>query len=496
MNKNIFVLEYPYDIDLKIENIDNKEVKMIEKSMDLSIFKKFSKNKKKINIIKNKNKESFLSLIEQKVYETSRINNLHLYELFFYGKKIETSFLPICLDYKNEECIKVFDEGLKLEKNQNNLKFNIIRSTMLNKDVYKELHKYDYCERTNILYNIKLALLIRLYKNLKIGGTFITEILDYCSLKSINLIYLTLFLFEKVVILNGNLIIGIGFTGIKNISKDYLESLFDKEIKIEPMYKKDSLINYLKNSFKFKNELLEDLFKKKYKKYIYKSFENDINSMIEKDINYKYIYDLMNNFFNVFGINENNDWLFKKIENKQKDICFQLNKLIHLTSSDKFLEIGIGLGVISDCILSNKSGDKNKILFAIDDDQEKIWNNYAINKIKKKKLSKYFKYYNEESIEALQNIKNEYGDFYFDMIIINKCESFDKLLLQVYYSKKLLKMHGFLIFNNINSIGFYKLVDFINLNYKDLDLVNNIYECLVYKKIEQNILSCEQFTLF
>ncbi len=496
MNKNIYVLNYPNNENIKIEFIDNKEVKMLEKSMDLSIFKKFSENRKKINILKNKNKESFLSLIEQKVYETSRINNLHLYELFFFGKFIKTSFFPTCLDYKKDECIKIYDESLILNKNQNDLKFNIIRSTMFNNDIYKELHKYDYCERIDILYNIKLALLIKLYKNLKIGGTFMTEIIDYCSLKSINLIYLTLLLFEKVIIFNGNFIIGTGFTGNKNISKEYLETLFDKELKIEPMYNKDSLINYLKEAFKFKNELLEDLLKKKYKKYIYKSFENDIDSMIEKDINYKYIYDLMNNFFNVFGINENNDWLYKKIENKQKNICLNLNKLIHLTSSNKFLEIGIGLGVISNCILSNKSGDKNKILFAIDDEQEKIWNNYAINKIKKNKLSKNFKYYNEESIEALQNIKNEYGDFYFDIIIINKCESFDKLLLQVYYAKKLLKMYGFLVFNNINSMGFYKLIDFINLNYKDLQLVNNVSECLVYKKIEQNILGCEEFTLF
>ncbi len=485
-----FLLEYPSDINPDIKIIkDLKKIENIEKKMDLDIFKKFSKNKKKVTDIQKKNPDSELGKIEKKVLTTARINNTQ-FIAFLFKERYDLTYIINNLNYKKDDFITLYHKGITYGKEYYDIKFSCIRTSTTG-ELEKVIDELDFCEREDILYNARLGLLIRLLRNLQIGGCFTTHIFDFCSIKSFNILYLLTLLFDKVMILKGEVIYCNGFLGEKKITREKIESYFEKNIEIEPMVKIDDLLVYLKTFYKFRNSLQEDLLNKKFKDYIKKLYENYIDCMIEKDISYKYILTLMNNFQNIFHIKKNKDWLYKYASqnNKVKYICKDLQNIIDKEYPRHILEVGLGLGIYADCILKKK----DVMLISIDDQQEELWNNYTLKKIEKdKKKRDYFRLYTKDTIKSLQEIHEKYGDYYFDLVLIDKNESFDKLLFNLYYVKKLIKITGYIMFDNIFSIGFIKLMDFIEKNYKDLERVG----FNVFKKVKDSNLDSDDYFSF
>ncbi len=496
MVNNFFLLKYPKDLKPQINIIDNKKIKKKESEIDFHEFKIYSDYRQKLNILKNKNKEGEISLIESKMHNmVSRINGIHYQDFLFIKKKDNAGITISDLDYKNKnKIIFIYENKIKLEGNDLNKKFMLLHFTMVSDNAFDVLHKMDYCKREETMYNIRLIVILQLFKNLKIGGYYMTTIFDYCSLKPFHIIYIMSLIFEKVLIIRGIYILGIGFMGEHRISIDKITSLINKSIEIEPMYNFDILYNYLNNYIIFQNKLLKYLLDKKFKKYAELSFDSYIDGMIQKDLNYKYMKDLINNFYQGFRIEKSMDWLEKRMIEEKKPLCKLLSKIIKMHNFNKFLEIGFSLGTLGNCILESNT---NSMLISIDEQQEKIWDNYGIKKINSTKNNNFI-LYNEETVLALQNIKNKYGDLFFDFVLIDKNESFDKLLLSIYYAKKLIRMYGFIIFDKMYSISYFKLIDYIDKNYKDLERVytddNDKY--VIYKKIDEVDKDGDEFYFF
>ncbi len=489
-----YLLEYPYNIkpDIKILKNDKNILaqRLEEKNMDLSIFKKFANNTEKIDKLKKKNPESELAKIEKKVRNTARINNTQ-FITFLFKECTDLTYNVNHSDYKKKNCISLYKDGKILGDEYDNILFSCIRTSTTTESFEKELNKLDLCEKEDILYNIRLSIIMRLFNNLQIGGLFVTNIFDFCSIKSFNILYLLSLLFDKVMILKGERICCYGFLGQTRLSLEKIEKLFNKNISIKPMYNLDNLLIYLKDFYTYRNELLDDLLKKKYKDYIIKSFENYIDCMIEKEVNYKYIYTLMNNFDNIFNIYKSKEWLFKFInQNKKvKQLCLTIERLIQQSQPRHILQIGLGMGVYTNCILKNK----DIFLISIDPEQKEIWNNYGLERIEKDKIKKdNFKLYTNDTIKSLEEINDKYGDYYFDIILIDKCESFDKLLFILYYVKKLIRTNGYIIFDKMFSIGFLKLFDFIDKNYKDLERINDN----ILKKTNDKYMNIDDYYIF
>ncbi len=485
MIDNYYLLEYPLNEEYELK-IDNKNKKFGE----LKIFKSYSENKKKINKIKNsdldaKNK---ISKLEKDVRNTKKING-ELYDKFLFNLINESiGIYPNSLEFKD---INIFDfyklkEKISLKKNE---KFKKISFLMFGEEIYKIMHKLDYCTREEKLFNLKISALIKLLDVLELGGMYISTILDYCSMRTINLVYLMSLLFEKILIINGEYIVGYGYLGEKRIKKENLEKLYDNNFDIEPKVNYDNLIKYLKNYFTYLNDIMNDLLKNKTKDYINKNFEDAINGIIQKDVNSKYLKEMMYNFENNFQIKKDNKWLYKMIEENKKDFCKVLQKLIKDNSIQNCLEIGFGLGVISNCILNSR---KDLLLLSIDNQQKEMWNNDGIKFIKNKDR---FNLYEERFIESIVEIKNKYGEQYFDLALIDRCESFERMLLEVFFIKKLLRMNGYLVFDNMYSISYFKIIDYIDNNFKDLEKIEN-KNYNIYKKISDRQTNCNEFYYF
>ncbi len=485
------MLEYPLDIKPEIKIISKQKVSKIEKKLNLKIFKEYSVRNEKIDKIIQKDKDSKLRIIPRKVRDTARIHNQLFLSYFF--KNLSNANIDInSLNYKNKNCIKFRKSEHNLNTTQ---KFDAINLSNTSQKIRSIIDNYDYCKREELLYNIRIKVLIMLINRLEIGGKFFTHLFDYCSLKTINFIYLLSLFFEKVVILKGVIVYCIGYLGENRVSKEILKSLINKNCEIDPMYKINDLIDYLKNNIKYRSNGLEDLLKKNYKKYIMDEFINYLNCIIEKDINNKYLYFIKNNFENIFlDIQYNNEKIYKLITTKKKDVCKTLTSLIKKESLNRILELGLGLGIFADTILKNK----NKLLVSIDEQQEDIWKNYAIEKINKnlkKNKSNKFILYKNKIINSLEEIKQNYGSKYFDLIFIDKTDSFDKFIIELNIIKYLLRINGYIMFDNMFSLGFFKIIDYIEKNYKDL-VRQKQYEGYVYKKIDEIELNNENYFSF
>jgi hypothetical protein len=494
---NFFLLEYPKDLKPNINTIDNKKMKKLESNINFHEFKIYSDYRQKLNILKNKNKEGEISLIEKKIQNmVTRINGIRYHDFLFIKKKNNASIILNSLNYKNKkEFISFYENKIKLESDDLKKKFMLIHFTTTSNNVFDVLYKMDFCKREETMCNIHLSIILQLFKNLKIGGYYMTSINNYCSLKQFQIIYIMSLIFEKVLIIRGFYILGIGFMGENRISIDKINSLIDKNMEIEPMYNFEKLFDYLNNYIKFEIQLIKYLLDKKFKKYAELSFDSYIDGLIQKDLNYKYMKDLMNNFYQGFKIDKNMNWLEKRMIEEKKPLCKLLTKYIKVHNFDKFLEIGFGLGILGNCILKS---NKNSMLISIDEQQEKIWNNYGLKKINSSKNNNNFILYDEETIFALQNIKNKYGNLFFDIILIDKNDSFDKLLLSVYYAKKLVRINGYIFFDKIYSISYFKLIDYIDKNYKDLERLLTVYtdNYIIYKKIDEIDKDAEEFYFF
>jgi hypothetical protein len=168
--------------------------------------------------------------------------------------------------------------------------------------------------------------------------------------------------------------------------------------------------------------------------------------------------------------------------------------LIKNKSLYHILEIGLGIGVFADIILKNKS----RKLVSIDDQQEDIWKKFALEKINnylKKEKDKSFNLYQDKTTDSLKKIIDNYGIKYFDLVFIEKSVSFDLFIIQLNLIKKLIRINGYIMFDSMFSLGFFKIIDYIEKNYKDL-VRQKEYSGYVYKKVDEIDLNNQNYNAF
>jgi hypothetical protein len=250
---------------------------------------------------------------------------------------------------------------------------------------------------------------------------------------------------------------------------------------MDPMYKLDKLLEYLKEYYEYRNKMIKLLLDKKYKMFTEKYFENYVQCMIEKDVNFRYMELVLNSFDNIFGVKRDRKYLIEMVKSMKKSTIKELEYLLNKKVLNKVLEIGYGLGVYADVIIKSKS-----MLIS-------IGNKIGINNEKNSKL---FNLYEDDVIVSLQEIEKKYGKNFFDIVMMDKCESFDQYMVQMYYVKKLLRINGYIIFDNIFSIGYFKMIDYIKSNYQDLEMIMNKNGIYIFKKVEEKRLDCEDYYAF
>lgn len=479
---NYFLLEYPSEYMPEIRIITESELKKKNKNFNFSVFKKHAKLIEKLDKIKRDDPKSMIATLEEKINNTAKINNMKFIEYLF-GRKHGLTFKIVNSDYKDDDSIKIIKEGVALKKEDSKMRFNSIKISYINPILRKEYEmiRPDLCNKENIFYNLKISILIKLIDYLKIGGRFFIHVFDFCTLDSINFLYLLSLLFDKVLILKGNIIYCVGFQGEKRISKEKLESLYNKSFVMDPMYKLDKLLEYLKKYYEYRNKMIKILLDKKYKIFTEKYLENYVQCMIEKDVNFRYMELVMNSFNNIFGVKRERKYLIEMVKSMKKSTIKELENVLDRKELNKVLEIGYGLGVYADVMIKSKS-----MLIS-------IGNKIGMNNEKDNKL---FHLYEDDVIVSLQEIEKKYGKDFFDIVMIDKCESFDQYMVQMYYIKKLLKMNGYIIFDNMFSTGYFKMIDYMKSNYQDLKMIVNKNGIYIFKKIEEKILDCEDYYAF
>ena len=178
------------------------------------------------------------------------------------------------------------------------------------------------------------------------------------------------------------------------------------------------------------------------------------------------------------------------INNKLKNIkisFFDMNTkiIIDIIKKYKFsncLEIGMGSGILSFYILSNAKTN----LISIDPYQKSKYNNSGINLLKDFNFDKRFKINNLDFNKALPDLLNEFGNNYFDFILISELSSSENILFYFYYANLLLKVNGIIVIVNSLYDEIMKSLDFIKVNYEFYKKLDSPLEVTIFMKLKED----------
>lgn len=367
--------------------------------------------------------------------------------------------------------------------NKPNLKLNSIVSITVNNDFINK----NFCTRETQHHKYLLFLFICCFRHLNPHGKLLTRTWSFCDDQTIDILYLGLLLFKKLIFCWGYLVYYEDFDPIIDVNE--IINILDNNKKFIISYKpklyklKKYITDYNKQKLEFYNDKLS-LKKKIEKKYIYniKLF----NSLIHKENletlkeTYKYLYNSINNEQEILTIHKKIKYNFYK----------KITAVIIENYLNKCIQINMNLGFTSYLIVNTIKYLDNSKLYIIDENQEKIW-----NKLGEKLLKGYKKYYKVDysnySVGITKfNIKKNVS---FNLLMIDGWSTMKDTFYLIISLEHLIDVGGFICIENILFETVEEIlnnIDKLLLNYKIYYKDENI---ILYKKISINENNLEYY---
>ena len=321
------------------------------------------------------------------------------------------------------------------------------------KNILNTLNNYN-CLNDDIVifqeYNKKLG-------ELQNGENVFMFLNNYCNSFSIEFIYFFSSFFEKIIIMEGNILYG------KNYNSQFNKNInFNNNNSIEPKPKLNELILYLTNAFQQKNINLQYLIDNNEEKYLLNMKNkltnliisgNFLNELEKNKLLIKIKKHLIQYFKSIFIDNT-----FLKVSSniKMEEGNF-ISDTIQNNNFKNCLEVGMACGISALYILQNESAH----LTSIDPFQSSQWKNTGIELIKSCKFSSRHTLIEKKSYEALPSLL---GNFY-DFIFIDGFHTFDYTLIDFFYSDLILNINGIIIIDDALHEGVKKCITYIETNY-------------------------------
>jgi predicted O-methyltransferase YrrM len=335
------------------------------------------------------------------------------------------------------------------------------------------------CEFEKITYELKLKIIYYLFDYLKKDGIFYMTIHNYCNEDIINLIYILSFMFEYLIIYNGNYICAYNFLDKYSIitKRDFENHLLNNKFNILPKFQFDELYLYFESVYNYKLKLYKLLLDNKEDDFVKEILNFKYNIMNIKNISNKDIISITKQIISSFKRIKLDDKIIKISSSINMTEGNHIKKIIQDNNYKKCLEIGMAFGISAVYILENNETS----LISIDPFQKTQWNNGGIELVKSLKLNKRHTLIEKKSYEALPTLLNDNQNF--DFIFIDGWHTFDYTLVDFFYSNLLLNINGIIIIDDALHIGVKKSIDYIKSNYSHYKKLDSPTTIGVFKKI-------------
>jgi len=460
---------------------------------------------KKLDTEKNSSNISteYIDLLNKiRLSDDKDINYLYKATLFFsFLKKVNSPFINYIINILGLDNYYYFNFN---DKNDKNIINNDKKNSLIIFSIEEELKNnnknlmYD-CNKVNTLYKIKLNFLKNILKKIKNGNNIAFTDTNFCDNYNNDLYYILSLIFEKVFVIDAQVIICLNF----NIESLYLKYILDYDIEknyylsFSPQPKKDKFNKYCSNLYesyiklyklilkKDENNLFIDTFK------FYTSFVKDpfIKKNDKKKLYNIYLEQFIIESFRRLFFNESNN------KNKLTEIKIhsainkeegrQIQKIMRDYKFEKCLEVGMAFGISAFYILSS---NEKASLISIDPFQSnnKQWNSNGLKLIKQMGFQKRHDLLEEFSYIALPKLLIKYGNNYFDFIFIDGWHTFDYTLIDFFYADKLLRKGGIILIDDALHKGVQKFVKYVESNYKNYKKIYTTNTQAGYLKIGED----------
>jgi len=292
------------------------------------------------------------------------------------------------------------------------------------------------------------------------------------------------------------------FRIIKEIDKSdntqFAESIFDEEIPKDFVNKINNHISRLLDRQLKYYEYFE-WFQKNEKSINMKEFDKfkkklAIQCFIEYNIPIKPIYsNIIYNLLTTQQLEDKQGKFIKLHSNIKRDEGEYIYYLIRQNKLKICVEVGMAYGVSALFICralknneSESSEDVDHLLYSIDPNQSTQWLGLGVENIKRDNLTKYHKLLEMKSYRALPKLLKKY-EKEVDMIFIDGWHTFDYTLVDGFYSDLLLKIGGYMIFDDALHQGPAKVIRYMVENYKHYKKLDiNVRTIAVFKKLRHD----------
>ena len=295
--------------------------------------------------------------------------------------------------------------------------------------------------------------------------------------------------FEKVIVLNGYIILGIRYK--KNILQKELlykaiQDNYSFSIKTKDKNIKDRFIKYIDNIYFVYNEIKKQYIKTRNEEtYVFNMYYLNYNLIRSLGFQYeKEIVDELNLFYvNMFKLKIYSKDDIKKIEANINSIEGNyITNIIKKYNFKKCFEVGFAHGISSIYILKNKGTS----LISIDPFQKSQWDNQGLKFVKHLGYDKNHELIEKKSHIALPEMLEKYSEDFFDFCFIDGDHKFDVTLLDFYYSSLMIKIGGVIIIDDALHSGVSKCIKFIDSNMENFQKIQSPSTIAVYKKISED----------
>lgn len=466
-----FVIERPE----KPLTISKKKPK---KYFDTDIFEKYSQVRNNVSTSKNATVRG----------DKDKIKNLQKIFSQYLGSNYLIQIFNMKQDFNFFNYDKIIKNSKSNYKQKSKAKFTNIMSTMT---PYEEIQHLHMCNREKTTTKYWLHRYLVAFRHLKPNGNMLLPLINFCHPETVDLLYLSLLLFKKLIIYRGIYVYFEDFTPL--IKETSITSLLTTPIKpftVTPKPELKALEKYLLNNYtklyKFNNNLLN----KKYE-LVVKEFYIDILQKLE-DTNNPEIYNealvkIYQEFYDTFKHFLIGDKLVKIHSGIKTPEGKFLTNLVTTKNLNKIVEVGMAFGIsamfITEGIKHNKKSGK---LISIDPFQTEQWKDSAINLLKTLKLSKYSEVIQKKSYIALPELLISHGENSFDTVFIDGWHTFDYTLLDTFYADKLVKPNGYIIIDDALHFSVQQCIRYIDTNYKHLERIKAPKTFAAYKKIKND----------
>ncbi len=463
------------ELIFSIENMEGTISTSKDEKVKIDSFDEYLKIKQESNTKRIQNKD-YQYAVEKSRFLTTLNKTIYSYICKYLTNNDNYSIITV----KNNN----FSNDSFTNNNNNSLNINY-RLRM--DDIFYSKFKI-YKENEKIMINNQIFINFLYYLNQNFENKNIIINLNILSEKTIPIIKLYSLFFEKIIILNGFLLIGIKYK--KNIE---LNELLLKVIKNEYKFSVNIESNIEKKIIKY-FESIYSIYVKIYKDFIKTRDENSyilsryyFNFYLIKNMGIQYEKEFLDElslyYVNLFKLKIYSKNDIKKIEsNINSREGTYISSMIQKYGYKKCFEVGLAHGISSIYILKNPGTS----LISIDPFQKSQWDNQALKFIKHLGYDKNHSLIEKKSHVALPEMLEKYGEDSFDFCFIDGDHKFDVTLLDFYYSSLMIKIGGMIIIDDALHAGVNKCIKFIDTNMSNFKKLESPNTIAVYKKMGED----------